>query len=65
MSASSRKSSPATPDGVTTSGVFSNVSPMKAICSSVEVVSIWYAGRSGLPVLSSITLAARYWKTEP
>ena len=31
VSASSRKSSPATPDGVTTSGVFSNVSPTNAI----------------------------------
>ncbi len=63
--ASSRKSSPATPDGVTTSGVPSSVSPMNAIFSFVDVVLIWYAGRSGFPVLLSITFAARYWKTEP
>ena len=65
MSASSRKSSPATPVGVTTSGVPSSVSPMNAIFSPVEVFMIWYGGSSGLPVLLSITFAARYWKTEP
>ena len=65
MSASSRKSSPATPVGVTTSGVPLNVSPMKAIFSPVDVFTIRYEGSSGLPVLVSVTFAARYWNAEP
>ena len=65
VSASSRNVRPATPAGVTISGVPCSVSPMKAIFSPVDVLTILYAGSSGLSVSSSITFAARYWKTEP
>ena len=65
VSASSRKLRPATPVGVTISGVPWSVSPTKAIFSPSDVLTIRYAGSSGLSVSVSVTFAARYWKTEP
>ena len=65
VSASSRKFSPATPVGVTISGVPCSVSPTKAIFSPSDVLTIRYCGSSGLFVSVSVTFAARYWKTEP
>src|SRR6266508_442772 len=68
-SASSWKVSPATPVGVTMVGVASSTSPMNPTWNFLPLSDlnslVPYAGNSGLPVASTITLADRYWKSAP
>ena len=64
VSASSRKSNPATPDGLTMFGVPSRVMPMNATLAPLKFW-IEYGGNSVLPVASLTTLAARNSKSAP
>ena len=64
VSASSRKSKPATPDGLTMFGVPSNVMPMNAIFAPLKC-SIAYGGNSVCFVSWLTTFAARNLKSAP
>src|SRR5919109_2493569 len=66
VSISSRNSRPATPDGVTISGVPSSVRPMKATLTLVLPTRLISYGGSGVSsVPSRNTFADRYWKNAP
>ena len=65
VSASSRKSSPATPVGRDDQRRALERLADERDLRALPTSTIWYGGRSGLSVSVSITFAARYWKTEP
>src|ERR671923_1287968 len=66
VSISSRNSSPATPDGVTISGVPSSVRPRNAtLMLALPTRRISYGGNSVSSVPSRNTFADRYWKNAP
>ncbi len=64
VSASSLKDRPLTPSAETMPGVPSRVTPMKPILTSF-FFQTQYGFRTGLPVFSSRTFAARYGKSAP
>ncbi len=64
VSTSSWNFSPLTPSAETMSGVPSRVTPMNPILTPFFFHTV-YGLRIGLPVFSSVTLAARYGKSAP
>ena len=58
-------SGPATPAGVTISGVPSSVTPMNATLIAAPNSGSRTAGAAGSASVSSMTFAARYWKNAP